>query len=212
MKTVLCYGDSNTWGSRPDNGERFAPHERWTGVLRAALGDGVMVVEEGLGGRTTVRDDPVEEYRNGKTTLMPCLLSHRPLDLVVLMLGTNDLKRRFNLTAHEIALGVEVLGRMILASGTGPGGTPPRLLVVAPPLLGRLGAAGNFIEVFAGGAETALGLAKHYRAVAEGLGAGFLDAGQMIRSSDVDGIHWEADAHAAFGAAVAPVVRRMLAD
>ena len=90
MKTVLCYGDSNTWGAatvaRPDG--RYAPHERWPGVLSSRLGSGWLVIEEGLPGRTTVSDDPVEGLdRNGRTYLTPCLLSHRPLDLVVVMLA-----------------------------------------------------------------------------------------------------------------------------
>nr|MDQ3302571.1 hydrolase [Actinomycetota bacterium] len=89
MKTVLCYGDSNTWGSNPETGERFAPHVRWPGVLAWELGDGFCVIEEGLPGRTTVRDDPIEgAHKNGRTYLRACLESHKPLDLVTVMLGT----------------------------------------------------------------------------------------------------------------------------
>ncbi len=102
MKSILCYGDSNTWGTatqpRPDG--RYAPHERWPGVLRLALGDEWLVIEEGLGGRTTVNDDPVEgAERNGRMYLLPCLGSHKPLDVVDIMLGTNDLMARFNQSA-----------------------------------------------------------------------------------------------------------------
>jgi lysophospholipase L1-like esterase len=95
MKTILCYGDSNTWGYIPGTGERYASHVRWPGVLQNALGNGYVIIEEGLCGRTTVWDDPIEEYRSGKEYLIPCLKSHAPLDLVVLMLGSNDLKMRF---------------------------------------------------------------------------------------------------------------------
>ena len=102
MKTVLAYGDSNTWGAatvaRPD--DRYAYEERWPGVMAATLGGGWRVIEEGLPGRTTVHDDPVEgAYMNGKTYLMPCLRSHRPLDVVAIMLGSNDLKARFAVPA-----------------------------------------------------------------------------------------------------------------
>ncbi len=93
MKTVLCYGDSNTWGSDPETGERFAPEVRWPGVMARELGDGFHVIEEGLPGRTTLREDPIEgSYKDGRAYLTPCLESHRPIDLVTIMLGTNDLR------------------------------------------------------------------------------------------------------------------------
>ncbi len=104
MKTVLCYGDSNTWGSDPETGERFAPDVRWPGVLRRSLGEGYWVIEEGLGGRTTVRDDPIEgAHKNGRAYLRACLESHKPIDLMTIMLGTNDLKARFAASASDIA-------------------------------------------------------------------------------------------------------------
>ena len=96
MKTILCYGDSNTWGYNPATTERSSRDERWTGILRRELDDGYLVIEEGLNGRTTVWDDPIEGYKNGKEYLIPCLETHKPLDLVIIMLGTNDLKVRFS--------------------------------------------------------------------------------------------------------------------
>ena len=135
-KTVLCYGDSNTYGhatvDRPDG--RYAPDERWTGVLAAALGPQWKVIEEGLGGRTTVSDDPIEgAEKNGRTYLYPCLMSHRPLDVVVIMLGTNDLKARFNKTAWEIAAGVGVLVDIVKTAAAGRNEGVPEILVVSPP-------------------------------------------------------------------------------
>ena len=95
MKRILCFGDSNTWGWNPANKERFDENSRWTGILKNKLGENYDIIEEGLNGRTTVWDDPIEGYKNGKKHLPSCLESHRPLDIVVLMLGTNDLKSRF---------------------------------------------------------------------------------------------------------------------
>src|SRR5262245_18689824 len=106
MPTVLCYGDSNTHGTPPmsdmaDQG-RYPADQRWTGVLRRELGAGWTMIEEGLPGRTTVHDDPIEGvHKNGRRYLLPCLESHRPLDAIVLMLGTNDLKARFSLPAED---------------------------------------------------------------------------------------------------------------
>jgi len=110
MKTILCYGDSNTWGYNPATGGRFSRDKRWTRVLVQELVDGYYVIEEGLNGRTTALSDPIEgPHKNGKEYLVPCLESHQPLDLVTIMLGTNDLKKRFSLSAFDIANGAGVL-------------------------------------------------------------------------------------------------------
>src|SRR3954462_1773041 len=99
MKTIVCFGDSNTWGYDPASNGRFGPTNRWTGVLQTALGSDYRVIEEGLNGRTTTVDDPIHDHRNGRHYLPPCLESHAPFDLVTIMLGTNDLKARFNSSA-----------------------------------------------------------------------------------------------------------------
>ena len=128
MKTILCYGDSNTWGCIPLTGaqppRRYGPAQRWPGVLRRELGDGFGIVEEGLNGRTTVWDDPLEPYRSGKELLVPCLLTHQPIDLVIVMLGTNDLKGRFAVGARDIAAGAGLLLDIVRASDCGPGASP----------------------------------------------------------------------------------------
>jgi len=210
MKTVLCYGDSNTHGSatvpRPDG--RYAPDERWPGVLRAALGPGWLVIEEGLGGRTTVNDDLVEgRERNGSRYLYPCLMSHKPIDIVAIMLGTNDLKARFGKTAWEVAAGVGALVKIVQKSEAGPGGKAPAVLVVCPPPFAPLT---GFAEMFAnGGAEKSFELARHYRAMAETAGVRFLDAGSVAKSSPFDGIHLDPEAHLAIGKAVAAEVRKI---
>ena len=99
MAVILCYGDSNTWGYDPVGNARFGPDDRWTGVLRTTLGSAHSVIEEGLNGRTTNVDDQIEEHRNGRTYLMPCVQSHAPFDVITIMLGTNDLKERFHRSA-----------------------------------------------------------------------------------------------------------------
>ena len=136
MKTILCYGDSNTWGYNPDGSGRYPKHIRWTTVLQKELGDSFDVISEGLNGRTTVWDDPVRalggEHRNGKKYLLPCLNTHKPIDLVILFLGSNDLKPRYNVTSIEIAQGVEMLVNIIKKSDTGPNMTSPEILVIIP--------------------------------------------------------------------------------
>ena len=137
-RTIVCYGDSNTHGAHPDPNvrTRLARGVRWPGVMRAALGEGYEVVEEALGGRCTVWDTPISPGRNGLTYLGPCLESHEPVDLVVIMLGTNDTKRAYGVTAPEIAGGAAVLVQATRGSLCGPGSTPPRVILVAPAPLG----------------------------------------------------------------------------
>jgi lysophospholipase L1-like esterase len=207
MKTVLCYGDSNTWGYDPATQKRFARSQRWTGVLQHELGDRYHVIEEGCNGRTTVWDDPIEGYKNGKEYLVPCLVSHTPLDLVVIMLGTNDLKLRFSVSAFDIAHGAGVLVDVVQKSDSGPDEAAPPVLLVAPPPVTRLT---EFAEMFEGAEEKSKKFAYHYRRVAEEYGCEFLDSSQFIACSDLDGIHFEADAHRSLGKAVAAKVRAIL--
>ena len=219
MKTVLCYGDSNTFGWNPisfnslDTPVVFAQHrfdenKRWTGIMSNELGNGYHIIEEGLSGRTTVWDDPVEgEDKNGKKYLLPCLLSHAPIGLVLLMLGTNDLKMRFSVTAYDIAMSIGVLIGIIKGSGTNMEGKPPEILVVSPPPLGKLSEFGEFLE---GGTEKSKKLANYYQRISKQLGCGFLDAGKVIKSSPIDGVHFEEAEHAKLGRALADKVKTII--
>jgi lysophospholipase L1-like esterase len=213
MKTILCYGDSNTWGSatRPGDNQRYEPHERWPGVLQARLGDGWTVIAEGLPGRTTVHPDPVEgPWLDGSAYLLPCLKSHKPIDLVAIMLGTNDLKQRFAVPALDIAKGVGRLLQIVKASESGPNAGAPRTLVICPPpVLEKFGTRPEFVEMFAGGHAKSQKLAPAYRAIADEHGAAFLNAGDVIKSSAFDGIHLDKDAQEALGSAVAEAVKQL---
>lgn len=207
MKRIVCYGDSNTWGYDPQTQDRFDDKTRWTRVLAQTLGADYEVIEEGLNGRTTVWDDPIEGYKNGLTYLIPCLETHRPIDLVVLMLGTNDLKHRFSLTAFDIAQGAAVLVRAIQASQGGRNGAPPITLLMAPPPTTTLT---GFADMFEGAGPKSVKFAAQYEAVAQQLGCAFLNAGAIIVSSPLDGIHFEASEHAKLGQAVAAKVKTLL--
>jgi lysophospholipase L1-like esterase len=206
MKRILCYGDSNTWGSDPLTGERLDDETRWTRILAIALGSEYEVIEEGLSGRTTVWEDPIEGYKNGHTYLLPCLESHRPLDLVMIMLGTNDLKKRFSLTAYDIAQGAGTLVKSVQQSGAGREAKAPPVLLMAPPPVGRLT---DYAEMFEDSIEKSKKLGERYRQVAEELGCAFLDTSCIIVSSKVDGIHFDPDEHAKLGHAVARRVKEL---
>ena len=207
MSVVVAYGDSNTWGYDPATGARFAPGVRWTSVMSQELGGGFRVIEEGLNGRTSVFDDPIEPYRNGLAYLTPCLLSHAPLDVLIISLGCNDLKSRFWLTPGDIALGVERLVLTAKSLPVGHAGAPPDVILAAPPPVAELTA---FADMFEGAQEKSRALGARYRAVAKLHGVGFIDAGDHIRCSPLDGIHYEADQHARLGRVMAAMVREQL--
>ena len=200
-QNILCFGDSNTWGYVPVSADRYARDVRWPGVMATALGANFHVIEEGLCGRTTVWDDPIEGDKNGARYLPACLASHQPLDLVILMLGTNDLKARFSLTALDIALGAERLLQVILKSGSGVDGQPPAILLVAPPPINPLD--DEIAEMFRGGREKSLSLAPRYAAVAQKWGCGFLDLAGLITVDPADGIHYSASSQRTLGNALA---------
>jgi lysophospholipase L1-like esterase len=208
MFSILCYGDSNTWGADPAVlGRRFPPHQRWPGALAAALGPDYHIIPEGMSGRTTTLDDPLEPGANGRDYLLPCLKSHKPLDLLMILLGTNDLKHKFNLGPFEVAQGAAQLARLALHSDTGPEGRPPAVLLICPPPLAPLNAF--FGPLFAGGVEKSAQLAPFYQQMAAEVGAHFFDAGRVIQSSPQEGVHWEAEAQVALGQALADWVRAL---
>lgn len=210
MKTILCYGDSNTWGYDPVSGERFNQDTRWPGILRKDLGKGYHVIEEGLNGRTTVWDDPLHGgYKNGQTYLIPCLSTHKPLDLVILFLGTNDLKMRFSLSAFEISQGVRVLADIILKSESGVNGRSPQLLLVAPPLVKTIPPISRFSEEFSEAEVKSQKLGEYYQQVAEEYGCEFFNAAQVVTSSNLDGIHLDDKEHIKLGHKLTEFVRNL---
>jgi lysophospholipase L1-like esterase len=201
MPVIVCFGDSNTYGFDQATSGRFAKSVRWPGVLAAEMGGAAEVIEEGLNGRTTIWDDPYLDGRNGRTYLLPCLRSHAPVDVVVIMLGTNDTKTIFGRSAAEIAAGAGALGDIALASGCGPDGAAPKVLLVAPPGPGEVTERS---EVWGFGEAKAKGerMPGLYRAVAAMAGVAFLDASTLVAADPADGVHLVAADHGLLGAAI----------
>ena len=163
------------------------------------MGDQFRIIEEGLNGRTTIWDDPIEGFKNGMNYLIPCLESHKPFNLITIMLGTNDLKCRFSVSAYDIAESVGVLIKHVQQSNVGSNGTSPTILLIAPPSLANLG---DNEEMFQGGFEKSKLFGRHYRRKAMEMGCEFLDASKFTKSSDLDGIHFEQEEHRKLGEAV----------
>jgi lysophospholipase L1-like esterase len=187
MKTILCYGDSLTWGYNPADATRLLYEQRWPGILAEALAGRARIVEEALNSRTIATDDPTRPGRNGLVMLAPLLESHAPVDIVVIMLGTNDCAPALRLNAGAIGRGSAALIRATKRSLAGPDTGAPKIVMVAPPVFGALSPA---MQVFYGGGEAlSRELASVFRTLAEYYGCLFLDAGKVVTASAIDGIH-----------------------
>lgn len=214
-KSILCYGDSLTWGWIPvvegAPTYRYPFEQRWAGVMASQLGDGYHIIEEGLSARTTSLDDPNDPRLNGSHYLPAALASHLPLDLVIVMLGTNDTKSFFHRTPYEIANGMAKLVSQIGASAGGVG-TPypaPKTLVVAPPPLTPMPHP-FFQGMFGGGHEKTAELGEQYKNMADFMKVDFLNAGDFVTTDGVDGIHFTAQNNMDLGKAIAKKVHDIL--
>lgn len=210
MPAILCFGDSNTWGYDPVASAtspvpmRHPRKLRWTGVMAAQLGAGCEVIAEGQNGRTTVFDEGAALVgRKGRDYLPVALDSHKPLDLVVFMLGTNDLKTIFNATPQDIAQGVSLLVKMILQSESGPQGQAPQILLVCPPAVGEMAHLPDLAARFVQGAARSREIPRLYAAVAEQWKVHFLNAQEIVTPSPLDALHLDEASHRVLGEAIA---------
>jgi lysophospholipase L1-like esterase len=211
MQTVLCFGDSNTWGCPPfaniaQTPDRIAHADRWPRVMNDALGVDAWVIEEGLSGRTTVFDDPIEGiHKNGMRTIIPVLETHSPIDVVVIMLGTNDFKDQFTITAFNSARGVLTLvqtikGHYALVD------RGPEILIVTPPSVSDAAEPAIWGDAHRRCADHA-----HYlEQVAQRTGCFHFDSNRVV-SVGIDGIHIDEASHRILGRALAVEVRGILA-
>jgi lysophospholipase L1-like esterase len=213
VTAILCFGDSNTWGYEASTQERLGRWDRWPGVLQRELGDDVHVIEEGQNGRTTVFDVPFEADRNGLTHLPVSLQTHRPLDVVIIDLGTNDLFLP-GVNAYHTAHGAMKLAEVVRASDAGPTNTAPPVLVLVPPPFAALpewdmnespGAARESERLSQAYIDAAAECARW-----DGSVVSLLDLRDHVTSSTIDGIHFEATDHRAIGLAVAVRIHEML--
>ncbi|MDR7126183.1 SGNH/GDSL hydrolase family protein [Pseudotabrizicola sp. 4114] len=211
MPFLMTFGDSNTHGTPPivTRGEyhRFGPGVRWPHVCWRALGVGWELAEEGLPGRTAQFPDPVMgAHMNGQDGLKIALQSHGPVDVLTLMLGTNDVKARFSATPEAVTAGVAGLVDIALSLEMQARHGGFQVLLICPPPVAEVGPiAGEFL----GATARSQGLAARYRDLAEARGIGFLDAGEIIAVSPQDGIHFEPEAHTTLGLAVAEAIGRL---
>jgi len=210
MKYILCYGDSNTWGCVPELFTRYDFDVRWPGVMQNLLGPQYHVYENALNGRTTVFEDPIEEGRNGRANFEVTLMQNAELDLVILMLGTNDTKIRFQKQPWDIAWGLDLLINYIQKAQVGRGGGIPKILVAAPiHINSNWGTSLHYTVFDRESIEKSKQLAACYEFVAKRRGCAFIDSSSFAEASG-DGIHMTAGQHRKLGQAMAGRVRELI--
>ncbi|SRR5579883_357975 len=219
MRTILCFGDSNLRGFIPGSfdetiglSRRFSKNKRWTGLLQEKLGNQYHIIEEGMNGRTTNLDEltPGRPFRNGLTYLPFCLESHYPIDLVILQLGTNDVKNQYNRSPRDIAEGLRDLIKMIKTSKKGPAFSAPKIFIIAPQPLKEI--PGLEPEYSGEAIFKSEALADLYRQLAHEENCEFLDAGQLFSSSEIDGVHLDENASQLLAEAVASKIKLRSSD
>ncbi len=208
-KRVLCFGDEHTWGYDPDNRVRFPEESRWPMVMQSVLGDEYTVIEEGQNGRTIATDDPAEGEKNGLKYIGPCLESQSPLDVVIIMLGSNDCKRKYAYSSMDIAGEMQIMLEKILAYNRFRCNDSFKVLLVSPPYIGdgiRDSWLGDSFDY-----ENAIKLTKElsgwYSQLAGMYGVAFFDAAPHVVASNADSCHLDAENQRKLGRLLAEQVK-----
>lgn len=215
-KHILCFGDSNTHGycAEPfdciDGSGRFNEDERWTCLLEKYLGKDYLILEEGLCGRTTVFQDPLSEGLSGLDVIVPIMMSHKPIDLLVIMLGTNDTKERFGVTPECISLGMERLINKAISTAAWNNNLPNILLIAPPHILNEMYSGPLSGSMGTGCSEKSRQLAFFYKEIAKRTGCNFLDIEGIAEFNSTDGMHLTKKGHSALAAHLANIIPEMV--
>ncbi|SET31056.1 GNAT family N-acetyltransferase [[Clostridium] polysaccharolyticum] len=211
MKTVVCYGDSNTYGYNPVNGLRYPKEIRWTGRLQELLGENYNVIEEGCNGRTTMFEDATDPWKAGLPYIKPCLNTHKPVDIVIMMLGSNDLKKQYGAAIERIAEGAENCVKEILDFAKTKQVIRPEIILVAPPIIGDGIVTSDFSCNFD---ETAIVRSRQfklfYKEIAERYDCAFISAADYVKSSEVDSLHLMPEEHEKFAKGLAQFIKEII--
>ena len=210
--TVVCFGDSLTWGWNPNDFTRFPEDVRWPGVLQDRLGSDYKIIEEGQTSRTINCDDPAEGEKNGLKYIIPCMESHAPFDLLIIMLGTNDVKQKFSLNSLNIMGEMRTFLEKVCSYIHFKQNDSIKTLLIAPPHLGDNIEKSWLGEMFDlhNGVKKSKELGKCYRILADQHHIEFMDASKYVKASEFDSIHLDAENQIKLGEAIAEKVKSIL--
>ncbi len=213
VKRIICFGDSNTWGYDPQTGSRYDEETRWPMVMQKLLGDDYQIIEEGQNGRTIASEDPWEwGNKKGMDYALPMVESHHPFDLLIIMLGSNDMKAKFHLPAGDIAGGLQNMLMQIRGFMKYKCGAEPKILVVSPVYLGENLEESPLAEFVEGkvSIEKSKQVAKWFKLVADQFGCAFIDASEFASPSLVDAMHLSAEGHRLLAKALTEKVKEII--
>ncbi len=208
-KRILCFGDSLTWGFDPERRLRFGDDRRWTGVLQNLLGDEYTIIEEGQNGRTIASDDPAEGEKNGLKYIIPCIESQTPVKLLIVMLGGNDLKRKFSYSSMDIAGEMQIFLEKVISHNHFRMNDSMKILLISPPIMGTKCPDSWLADCFDfDNAKKVCGeLADWYKQLSKMYNTYFLDAAKVVEVSDADGVHIDAEGHKKLAEAIRDVIK-----
>lgn len=199
MINILCFGDSNTYGYKPDGSGRFDENTRWTGILQKRLGSNDRIIEEGLCGRTTVFHDEFREGRSGIDSIGTIVETHNPINVLIIMLGTNDCKMRYGASAGVIAKGLE----QVIQKAIDRANSDLKLFIISPIHLGKnVGGEGYDTEFDSKSESVSYKLSDEYQKIAKQYHALFLDASTIAKPSDIDREHLDEKGHRSLAEAI----------
>ena len=211
MKRILCFGDSLTWGFDPVTRQRFDEGSRWPRVMGRLLGEGYEIIEEGQNGRTIATEDPAEGEKNGLSYIGPCIESHSPLDIVIIMLGSNDCKRKFSYSSMDIAGEMQIMLEKVKSYNGFRCQNRFKIILVSPPLISPAISDSWLGDCFGyeNSCRLSSELASWYKQLSEMYDTGFIDASEYTKASDADGCHLDAGNQRLLGEALARYVQEM---
>ena len=211
IKKILCYGDSNTWGWVPSSmgSKRYNSNNRWPGVLQNILGSNYEIIEEGLGARTTMFNDPRPEFplRNGLETLPIILDSHSPLNLVIIMLGTTDSKEMLNLNVIDITNGMRKLIKIVKNHKNLEGCSSPKILIVVPAIVDEKAEFAS--KLFKGGTLKTKALIESYNKLTEEENIYYLNPTNTVKVDEFEGVHIDNKNHKILGSLIAQKISKI---
>lgn len=200
MKNILCFGDSNTWGYDPSTQTRFSKDIRWTGVLQQLLGSKYNIIEEGLNGRTTNVNEKQDHglgyfrpFRSAMDLLSVLIETNSPLDLIIVMLGTNDLKTNFNQSSEMIAKNMRLVCESIINNDYFQSKS---IILVSPSHINE--ESPNLLDSFIGTTQASQSFSNSYRKISDDLNLHFVDASESVKTNKIDGLHWDSKQHSDF--------------
>ena len=211
MKNILCFGDSNTWGYDPATQTRFSKDIRWTGVLQQLLGSNYNVIEEGLNGRTTNVNEKQDHglgyfrpFRSAMDLLSVLIETNSPLDLIIVMLGTNDLKTNFNQSSDMIANNMRLVCESIIDNDYFQSKS---IVLVSPTHINE--ESPNLLDSFVGTTKVSQSFSNSYKNISDDLDLFFLDASESVKTNKIDGLHWDAMQHSDFANALFNKIKKV---